>query len=151
MKSLSVCETGSINGVAVFFLALLTIVGASVTYLSINEVWISRNEEIRKRDFYIAEGGAHREGREIGSGKYNVENIHSPLIVATEKSPSLPGPAPHFVSGEPYDFSIEYKGFFPPLKGFSNKHFSRYDYEVQARHGLGHVTVRYARIGPKAL
>ncbi len=151
MKSLGRNASGSINGVALFFLALLTIVGASLISMSIGEVWISRNEQIRKKEFYIAEGGAQREAREIGAGNYPAGGESLPLVVATDKSPSLPVPAPHRILGESYQFSIEYKGAFPALKGFSSKNFSRYDYDVQVLHGKAQIKARYARIGPKMM
>ncbi len=144
-------EAGSVNGVAIFFLSLLTILAVSVSSLSISEVLISRNEAIRKRDFYIAEGGVHRESREIGNGHYDVDDIRSPQIVATEKGRFLPEPSPHRVLGETYAFTVTYEGIFPPLKGFSTKRFQRYDYEVHVRHGSCLVKARYARIGPRPL
>ncbi|MFZ5572722.1 MAG: hypothetical protein ACOZF0_20175 [Thermodesulfobacteriota bacterium] len=142
-------ERGSVNGTAVFFLALLSILAVTVSSFSTSEVLISRNEAVRKRDFYIAEGGVHREAREIGSGHYDVDDINSTQVVATEKTTDLPLPAPHRVLGEPYDFTVTYAGVFQPTKGFSAKHFQRHDYEIQVTHGTCLIKARFARIGPK--
>ncbi len=149
MKKIIINEQGSITVLAVIILVILTILGVSVSNISNTDIWISRNEAISENDFYIAEGGIQREAQELGSGNYKVKNIHYRNVLATQNSAGIPGPRPHTVMGEPYDFSIEYIGFYLPAKGFSAKTFSRYDYTIDVRKNSTGVRARYYTIGPK--
>jgi hypothetical protein len=50
----------------------------------------------------------------------------------------------------PYDFTLDYLGFFLPPQGYSVVHFSRYDYFIDVTGGNVRVASRYFKIGPKA-
>ncbi len=142
-------DQGSITVLAVIILVILTILGISVSNISNTDIWISRNEAISENDYYIAEGGIRREAQELGSGNYKVKNIYNRNVLATQNSTGIPGPRPHTVMGEPYNFSLEYIGFFLPAKGFSAKTFSRYDYTIDVRKNSTGIRARYYTIGPK--
>ena len=58
--------------------------------------------------------------------------------------------AAHEVLGNPYEFSVDYLGFFNPPAGYSIIHFSRYDYLVDVKGGNVRVASRYYKVGPKA-
>jgi hypothetical protein len=147
-------EQGSITVIALMILVVLTILGITISRTSTIDVQIAGNEIPFKQNFYVAEGGIHRESSEVGRGNYPVMNINNPIELANQGSVGLPAPAPHLVNGRAYDFTLDYLGFFLPPQGYSVVHFSRYDYDVEA---LGdpagsdiRIRSRYFKIGPKA-
>jgi len=142
-------DNGYITVLVFILLATIAILGSSVSRISSTDLWISRNEGKSKASFYVAEGGNLREAMEIADGAYGIDSVHEPAIVATESSPGLPTPRPHSVDGNPYEFTIEFKGAFPPPKGFSAITFNRYDYEIETRHNGKTVLARYCTIEPK--
>ena len=148
-------EQGSITVIALMILVVLTLLGITISRTSTIDVQIAGNEIPFKQNFYVAEGGIHREAAEVGAGNYPVMNINTfPVELANQGSAGLPAPAPHRVAGRAYDFSLDYVGFFLPPQGYSVVHFSRYDYDADS---LGdpagsriRVRSRYFKIGPKA-
>ena len=147
-------EQGSITVIALMILVVLTLLGITITRTSTIDIQIAGNEIPFKQNFYVAEGGIHREAAEVGQGNYPVLNIDTAAELANQGSAGLPAPAPHLVNGRAYDFTLDYLGFFLPPQGYSVVHFSRYDYDVEA---LGdpaaskiRVASRYFKIGPKA-
>jgi hypothetical protein len=147
-------EQGSITVIALMILVVLTILGITISRTSTIDVQIAGNEIPFKQNFYVAEGGIHRESSEVGRGNYPVMNINNPIELANQGSAGLPAPAPHLVNGRAYDFTLDYLGFFLPPQGYSVVHFSRYDYRIDSLGDpLGskiHVGSRYYKIGPKA-
>jgi hypothetical protein len=142
-------ENGSITVIALMMLVVLTLIGIAVTRTSSTDIRIAANVVPYKQDFYVSEGGLHREAAELGRGNYPVPDIEIPMTLATHVDTGLPGPA-HEVLGEPYEFSVNYLGFFNPPAGYSIIHFSRYDYFVDVKGGNVRVASRYYKIGPKA-
>ena len=142
-------ENGSITVIALMILVVLTIMGIAVTRTSTTDIRIAGNVVPYKQDFYVAEGGLHREAAELGRGNYPVPDIEIPVTLATHMDMGLPGPA-HEVLGNPYEFSVDYLGYFNPPAGFSIIHFSRYDYLVDVKGGNVRVASRYYKVGPKA-
>jgi len=160
-------EQGSVTVIALMILVVLTLLGITITRTSTIDVRIAGNEIFYKQDFYVAEGGIHREAAEVGSGNYPVMNINAtvPDKLADQDGQAngnpLPAPA-HEVAGitytgspynNPYDFTLNYLGYFLPPQGYSVVHFSRYDYnvkDVEATGGGVKITSRYFKIGPKA-
>lgn len=142
-------ERGSITVIALMMLVVLTIMGIAVTRTSTTDIRIAGNVVPYKQDFYVAEGGLHREAAELGRGNYPVPDIEIPVTLATHMDMGLPGPA-HEVQGNPYEFSVDYLGHFSPPAGFSIIHFSRYDYLVDVKGGNVRVASRYYKVGPKA-
>ena len=147
-------EQGSITVIALMILVVLTLLGITISRTSTIDVRIAGNEIPFKQNFYVAEGGIHREAAEVGRGNYPVMNINTPIELANQGSAGLPAPAPHLVNGRAYDFSLDYVGFFLPPQGYSVVHFSRYDYDIDAfgdpTESRIHVGSRYYKIGPKA-
>ena len=147
-------EEGNVTIIAFVLLVVLTLIGVFATKTAQMDMQTAYNEVPYKQNFYVAEGGVNREAAELGRGMYPVPNINSPQVLATHTSGSLPGPV-HEVLGNPYEFTVRYLGFFPPPAGYSALHFSRYDYNVEARAGgtaaSGKVRVssRFYRIGPR--
>jgi len=155
-------EQGSITVIALMILVVLTLLGITISRTSSIDVQIAGNEIPFKQNFYVAEGGIHREAAEVGRGNYPVTNINnvsppSPPL-ATEAGQTngnpLPNPVPHSVGTKLYNFRLDYKGYFLPPQGYSVVHFSRYDYNIEA---LGdpnasniRIASRYYKIGPKA-
>lgn len=137
-------QKGYITVSAIFILAILTVLGISVSHISNTDIWISRNEAISDNDFYIAEGGLRREVQELGRGSYRAAEFFRRHVVATHDSI----PHPHTVMGEPYAFTVEYVGRFPPVKGFSAKAFSRYDYTIDIVKNRARLRGRYYIVGP---
>ena len=144
-------DRGSITVIALMMLVVLTLIGIAVSRTSSTDIRIAGNVVPYKQDFYVAQGGLHREAAELGRGNYPVPDIEIPMTVATSDDPFLPGPA-HEVLGNPYIFYVDYKGFFNPPAGYSIIHFSRYDYFVDVRTQGTNVRVagRYYKVGPKA-
>ena len=142
-------ENGSITVIALMMLVVLTLIGIAVTRTSTTDIRIAGNVVPYKQDFYVAEGGLHREAAELGRGNYPVPDIEIPMTLATHDSMGLPGPA-HEVLGNPYEFSVDYLGYFNPPAGYSIIHFSRYDYLVDVKGGNVRVASRYYKVGPKA-
>jgi len=156
-------EQGSITVIALMLLVVLTLLGITISRISTIDIRIAGNEIQYKESFYVAEGGIHREAAEVGRGEYPVTDINniSPPPLATEAGQTngedLPGDETdhiHRVAGSPYDFDLNYLGYFLPPQGYSVVHFSRYDYDVEA---LGdpagskiRIASRYFKIGPKA-
>jgi hypothetical protein len=147
-------EQGSITVIALMILVVLTILGITISRTSTIDVQIAGNEIPFKQNFYVAEGGIHRESSEVGRGNYPVMNINNPIELANQGSTGLPAPAPHLVNGRAYDFTLDYLGFFLPPQGYSVVHFSRYDYGVEAfgdpNASRVRIASRYFKIGPKA-
>ncbi len=142
-------ERGTVTVVALMILVILTLVGIAVTRTSTTDIRIAANVVPYKQDFYVAEGGLNREAAELGRGNYPVPDVEYPTRLAKEDSADLPGPA-HEVRGNPYEFTVDYLGYFSPPAGFSIIHFSRYDYFVDVQGGNVRVGSRYYRVGPKA-
>ena len=147
-------EQGSITLIALMILVVLTLLGITITRTSTIDMQIAGNEIPFKQNFYVAEGGIHREAAEVGRGNYPVMNINTPGPLADEDSAGLPAPDPHLVNGRAYDFTLGYLGFFLPPQGYSVVHFSRYDYDVNSFGDPDvsriRVASRYFKIGPKA-
>ena len=147
-------EQGSITVIALMILVVLTLLGITISRTSSIDVQIAGNEIPFKQNFYVAEGGIHREASEVGRGNYPVMNINTPIELANQLTVPLPPPAPHLVNGRAYDFSLDYLGFFLPPQGYSVVHFSRYDYDVDSFGDPAgsriRVRSRYFKIGPKA-
>jgi len=151
-------EQGSITVIALMILVVLTLLGITITRTSTIDMQIAGNEIPFKQNFYVAEGGIHREAAEVGAGNYPVLNINTPGPLADEviqaNGNPLPPPAPHLVNGREYDFTLDYLGFFLPPQGYSVVHFSRYDYDVDSFGDPAgsriRVASRYYKIGPKA-
>jgi hypothetical protein len=142
-------EQGSITVIALMVLVVMALLGISVTRTSTTDIQIAANEIPYKQNFYLAEGGLHREAAELGRGKYPVTDINSPGELANQASLDLPGPD-HEINGEDYDFTIDYMGYYLPPAGYSIIHFNRYDYFVDVKGGNVNVASRYYKIGPKA-
>ena len=142
-------ERGSITVIALMMLVVLTLIGIAVTRTSTTDIRIAGNVVPYKQDFYVAEGGLHREAAELGRGNYPVTDIGIPDHLADSGDSGLPGPA-HEVRGNPYKFSVDYLGYFSPPAGYSIIHFSRYDYLVDVTGGNVRVAGRYYKVGPKA-
>jgi hypothetical protein len=143
-------EDGSAVVVAFMLLVVLTLLGVFSTRTAKIDIQVAYNEIPYQQNFYIAEGGVHREAAEVARGNYPVANALVPQTLATEASGSLPAPTPHWVDGSYYSFQVDYLGFFSPPAGYSILHFSRYDYDIQATRGDVTVRARYFKIGPKA-
>jgi len=144
-------EQGSITVIALMILVVLTLLGITISRTSTIDVQIAGNEIPFKQNFYVAEGGIHREAAEVGQGNYPVMNINTfPVELANQTAHS----PRHKVAGADYDFSLDYEGFFLPPQGYSVVHFSRYDYDIDAFGDPAgsriHVYSRYFKIGPKA-
>ena len=142
-------DNGYITVLVFILLATIAILGSSASRISNTDLWISTNEGKSKSSFYVAEGGNLREAKEVADGSYAVNDIHEPAIIASENSPGLPPPRPHNVDGKPYEFTITFKGLFPPPRGFSAITFDRYDYEIETRCNGKIVRSRYCTIEPK--
>jgi hypothetical protein len=162
-------EQGSITIVALLILVVLTILGIALSRTTTLDLRIGTNELVRKQNFYVAEGGVYREAAEVGEGSsYVVANINQPYKVAAQvsgnvsetgvfnsfgtKTGPLPGASHQIpvVSGTPYDFQVDYVGFYLPPKGYSVDQFSRYDFDIDADVNNVNVNARFYRIGPKA-
>jgi hypothetical protein len=148
-------EEGNVTIVAFVLLVVLTLIGVFATRTAHIDLQTAYNEIPYKQNFYIAEGGVNREAAELGRGMYPVSNVNQPQVLATQASGSLPG-GPHVVAGTAYDFTVRYMGAYAPPSGYSALHFSRYDYDVEARArgtattGEVRVSSRLYKIGPKA-
>ena len=142
-------EGGSVMVMALLFLVVLTILGVSVCKMSNVDLWISRNEAILGKAFYLAEGGLSREAQDLGNGSYKAKDVFRSSVVAAGHSTSLPAPRPHRVVGEAYDFTVAYIGFCTPTKGFSARTFSRYNYDIDVRKNSTRIKARYYTVGPK--
>ncbi len=148
-------EEGNLTIIAFVLLVVLTLVGIFATKTAQIDMQTAYNEVPYKQNFYIAEGGVNREAAELGRGMYPVTNVNQPQVLATHTSGSLPG-AEHKVLGNSYQFTVNYIGFYAAPAGYSALHFSRYDYNVDARAGgtasSGQVKVasRLYKVGPKA-
>jgi len=142
-------EKGSLTVLALIMLVVLTLIGIFATRTATTDLQIASSELPYKDNFYIAEGGVQREVAELSRGNYPVANVQAPQLLATQASGGLPAPA-HQVRGKPYNFSVNYLGFFPPTGGYSALHFTRYDYNISTASSNVPVVARYYRIGPKA-
>ena len=147
-------EQGSITVIALMILVVLTLLGITITRTSTIDVQIAGNEIPFKQNFYVAEGGIHREASEVGRGNYPVMNINTPIELANQLTVPLPPPPPHLVDTKAYDFSLNYVGYFLPPQGYSVVHFSRYDYGIDSFGDPAgsriRIGSRYFKIGPKA-
>jgi len=151
-------EQGSITVIALMILVVLTLLGITISRTSTIDVRIAGNEIPFKQNFYVAEGGIHRESSEVGRGNYPVLNINTAAQLADHTGLSgggaLPLPDPHLVNGRAYHFTLDYLGFYLPPQGYSVLHFSRYDYDVESfgepAGSRIRVASRYFKIGPRA-
>ena len=140
-------QQGFVAVVALLILVVLTIIGIAVTQTSSTDIKIASNVIPYKQDFYVAEGGQHRERAELGRGNYAPTDLDSyPVTVATHTDTGLPGPA-HDVNGTPYDFTIQYEGHFIPPPPHSATQFVRYDYGVDVTGGNVQVVSRCYTLG----
>jgi Tfp pilus assembly protein PilX len=137
-------EGGFVMVMALLVLAMLTVLGVSVCRLSNVDLWIARNEADLAKGFYLAEGGLSREMQELGNGGHRVKNVFHSSLVASSKTAA----PPHRLAGEPYDFTVTYMGFAVPVKGFSARAFSRYDYEIEVARDTTRIKARVYTIGP---
>jgi hypothetical protein len=145
---------GNVTVVALMLLAVLTLIGLSASRIAGLDIQIAGNQVPYKQNFYVAEGGIHREAAEVGRGEYPVTNLYNfDALLADEggqvSGSALPGPS-HDVSGTSYDFDLYYQGYYLPPAGYSVIHFSRYDYFIEAWGEDVRVGSRYYKIGPKA-
>jgi hypothetical protein len=150
-------EDGSAVVVAFMLLVVLTLLGVFSTRTARIDIQVASNEIPYQQNFYIAEGGVHREAAEVARGNYPIANVTQPEDgqegrpwLASYADTSLPSPTPHQVDGLSYKFWVGYLGAFSPPAGYSILHFSRYDYDIQATRGDVTVRARYFKIGPKA-
>ncbi len=154
-------EQGSITVIALMLLVVLTLLGITISRTSTIDVQIAGNEIPFKQNFYVAEGGIHREASEVGRGNYPVMNINTTGELADQDGQAdgsdLPGPETdhiHRVAGNAYNFTLDYLGYFLPPQGYSVVHFSRYDYDIESFGDPAgsniRVASRYFKIGPKA-
>jgi hypothetical protein len=147
-------EEGSVIVLAFTILVVLTLIGVFATRTATIDIQIASNEIPYQQNFYIAEGGVHREAAEVARGSYPIGNVKVTSNLATwsvgDSTGGLPAPVPHEVAGNSYDFQVDYLGYFPPPAGYSILHFSRYDYNIGATQGGVRVRARYFKIGPKA-
>jgi len=142
-------EEGNLTIIAFILLVVLTLIGIFATKTAHMDLQTAYNEVPYKQNFYIAEGGVNREAAELGRGMYPVTNVNQPQTLATQASTTLPG-IEHKVLGNSYDFTVRYIGPYAAPAGYSALHFSRYDYNVDARAGNVRVASRLYKIGPKA-
>ena len=153
-------EQGIITVIALMILVVLTILGITISRTSTIDVQIAGNEIPFKQNFYVAEGGIHRESSEVGRGNYPVLNVNTTGKLADETGQTSGDPLPSPRPGDPgytfpnYHFTLEYLGFYLPPQGYSVIHFSRYDYDIEAfgdpNASRIRVASRYYKIGPKA-
>jgi hypothetical protein len=147
-------QAGNVTVVALMLLAVLTLIGLSASRIASLDIQIAGNQIPYKQNFYVAEGGIHREAAEVGQGEYPVTNLYNfDVLLADEggqaSGSALPGPS-HDVLGVSYDFDLYYEGYYLPPAGYSVIHFSRYDYSIEAWGEEVRVGSRYYKIGPKA-
>jgi hypothetical protein len=144
-------EEGNLTIIAFVLLVVLTLVGVFATKTAQLDLQTAYNEVPYKQNFYIAEGGLNKEAAELGRGMYPVANASIAQPLAALTNVTLPG-----FTGKTYNATIQYLGPFPAPSGYSAIHFSRYDYNVDARSsatsssGQVRVTSRLYKIGPKA-
>jgi len=144
-------EGGNLTIIAFVLLVVLTLIGVFATKTAQLDLQTAYNEIPYKQNFYIAEGGVNNEAAKLGGGAYPVANASIAQPLDTTSNVPLPG-----FTGKTYDRTIRYLGPFPAPSGYSALHFSRYDYNVDARAGgtatSGQVRVasRLYKIGPKA-
>jgi hypothetical protein len=147
-------EEGSAMVLAFVFLVVLTLIGVFSARTATIDIQIASNEIPYQQNFYIAEGGLHREAAEVGRGCYAISNAKEPCSLVVwnvgNSTAGLPPPVPHEINGRSYNFEVAYMGFFPPPAGYSILHFSRYDYDISTAQGGVTVRARYFKIGPKA-
>jgi hypothetical protein len=153
MRSITVClksEAGNLTIIAFVLLVVLTLIGVFATRTAQLDLQTAYNEIPFKQNFYVAEGGVNTEAAQLGRGMYPVPNVNTPQPLLTNSTKTLPG----FTST--YLANIRYLGFYPPPSGYSALHFSRYDYNVDAKSsatassGQVRVASRLYKIGPKA-
>lgn len=145
-------EQGNLTIIAFILLVVLTLIGVFATKTAHIDLQTAYNEIPYKQNFYVAEGGVNREAAILGSGDstYAVTNVNQPQTLATDVSRSLPG------MGNPYLVTVRYLGAYAAPAGYSAIHFSRYDFDVDARAGgtatSGQVRVfsRLYKIGPRS-
>ncbi|MBW1613845.1 MAG: hypothetical protein JRJ57_07715 [Deltaproteobacteria bacterium] len=150
-------EQGSITVIALMLLVVLTLLGITISRTSTIDLQIAGNEIPFKQNFYVAEGGIHREAAEVGRGNYPVMNINNIGTLANQTGQTSGNPLPppaHLVNGRAYDFTLDYLGYFLPPQGYSVVHFSRYDYDIESFGDPAgsriRIAARYFKIGPKA-
>jgi Tfp pilus assembly protein PilX len=134
-------EEGNLTIIAFVLLVVLTLVGIFATRTAQIDLLTAYNEVPYKQNFYVAEGGVNREATELGKGSPSNVGINN---------------APRDLLGKSYKVSVNYLGAFVAPKGFSAVHFSRYDYDVEAKtdltgtSGQVRVAARVYKVGPKA-
>jgi hypothetical protein len=134
-------EEGNLTIIAFVLLVVLTLIGIFATKTAQIDLQTAFNEVPYKQNFYVAEGGVNLEAAELGKGNptnVGIQNADRDLL------------------GKPYKASVGYVGAYAAPKGYSAVHFSRYDYQVDARtvatsaSGQVRVASRLYKIGPKA-
>jgi hypothetical protein len=134
-------EEGNLTIVAFVLLVVLTLIGIFATKTAQIDLQTAYNEVPYKQSFYVAEGGVNLEAAELGKGSPSNVGIHD---------------ADRDLLGKPYKVSVAYIGAYAAPKGYSAVHFSRYDYQVDARtvatsaSGQVRVASRFYKVGPKA-
>jgi hypothetical protein len=134
-------EKGNVTVIAFVLLTVLTLIGIFATRTSQIDLQTAYNEVPYKQNFYIAEGGMNLEAAELGKGSPSNVGIHE---------------VNRDWLGKKYNASVDYLGAYVAPKGYSAVHFSRYDYNVEAKtvattaSGQVRVASRVYKIGPKA-
>jgi Tfp pilus assembly protein PilX len=106
-------EEGSAIVVAFVLLVVLTLIGVLSTRTATVDIRAASNQIPYQQNFYIAEGGVHREAAEVARGSYPISNVLVAQTLATETTGALPAPD-HKVAGNAYAFQVDYLGYFSP-------------------------------------
>ena len=75
-------EQGFVAVVALLILVVLTIIGIAVTQTSSTDIKIASNVIPYKQDFYVAEGGQHRERAELGRFTSRVPYFNGSILIS---------------------------------------------------------------------
>ena len=137
-------DRGNIAVIALMILAILTLLGVSVSRTSSTDILAARNQISYKQDFYIVEGAQNKEAIKISRGGYPVANMEDSDIILESSTSEI-------TAGNSYDYEISYKGSHPPPSGYSILHYKRFDYGVKTKIKKNGLTInaRYYIIGPK--
>lgn len=144
-------EEGNLTIIAFVLLVVMTLIGVFATKTAQLDLQTAYNEVPYKQNFYVAEGGVNNEAANLGGGMYPPTNVTQAQTFPTLTNVPLPG-----FTGKTYEATIRYLGCYVPPSGYSALHFSRYDYNVDAKSsatassGQVRVTSRFYKIGPKA-
>ena len=134
-------EEGNLTVIAFVLLVVLTLIGIYATQTAQMDIQTAYTEVPYKQNFYVAEGGMNLEAAELGTGSPSNVGIHN---------------ADRNFMGKAYTVSVDFLGGYVAPKGYSAIHFSRYDYNVEAktvttsRSGEVRVASRLYKVGPKA-